>query len=239
MKLFVTGATGLTGRHVVAALREEAPDAEVVAHVRPDSSRLDHWQTHFDALGASVDVTPWLPAAMNETLHTRKPTHVFALLGTTKKRGREAKTSGSEETYETIDYGLSKIALDAAVRAGSNPRFLYLSSMGVGPGASGAYLKVRHRLETEVRASGLPWVIARPSFIIGERDQDRPMEHVGSVLGDGALALVGVFGGKKIREKYRSQTGAELGRALARLALDANATECLAESDELRARAKS
>lgn len=231
-KAFVAGATGLTGRDVVRALRERGVD--VHAHVRPDSRELDAWRRRFGALGAEVDTTPWDEEAMRTRLTALAPTHVFALLGTTKKRGRAAASSGRDESYEAVDYGLSALLLRASSACGSSPRFVYLSSMGVGPSTRSPYLAVRHRLEEELRASKLPWFAARPSFIVGERDEARPLERIGSALGDGMLALAGVVGARKLRERYRSQTGEELARALVRLALD-EVPNRVVSSDELRA----
>ncbi len=54
---FVAGATGYTGRELVRVLAESG--RKVVAHVRPDSSRLDEWRERFAALGATLDTTPW------------------------------------------------------------------------------------------------------------------------------------------------------------------------------------
>ncbi|MCB9601912.1 MAG: NAD(P)H-binding protein [Sandaracinus sp.] len=231
-KAFVAGATGLTGREVVRALRARGVD--VHAHVRPDSRALDEWRQRFGAMGAEVDTTPWDEAAMTKRLTSLAPTHVFALLGTTQKRGRAAKSGGKDETYETVDYGLSALLLRAATACGSHPRFVYLSSMGVNASTKNPYLAVRHRLETELRQSGLPWFAARPSFIVGDRDEARPMEKVGSVVGDGLLALAGALGAKKLRESYRSQTGEELAASLVKLALDER-PDRVVTSDELRA----
>lgn len=228
-KAFVAGATGLTGREVVRVLRERGVD--VYAHVRPDSRALDAWRQRFGALGAEVDTTPWDEAAMRSRLAELKPDVVFALLGTTKKRGRE---SGHADTYETVDYGLSALLLRAAVACGSRPRFVYLSSMGVGPGTKNPYLAVRHRLETELQQSGLPWIAARPSFILGDRDEERPMEKLGAAVGDGLLVLAGALGAKKLHARYRSQTGAELAAALVALGLDLTRSGVI-PSDELRA----
>lgn len=231
MKAFVGGATGLTGREVVRQLR--ARGDEVIAHVRPDSSRLDEWKARFADLGAVVDPSAWTDEGMTSALREHQPEVVFALLGTTRKRGREAKASGKDETYETVDYGLSATLLRAAVACGSKPRFIYLSSMGVTPTTRNAYLAVRHRMETELRESGLSWGIARPSFIGGDRDEHRVGESIGIAVGDGALAVLGALGGKKLRQKYRSQTNVQLASALIAMADDASLN--LVESDGLQA----
>lgn len=99
---FVAGATGYTRRAVVRVLAERG--VPVAAHVRPDSPRLTEWHARFAALGAEVDDTPWDADALAATLARRQPTHVFALLGTTRAR---AKREGTTSPYEAVDYALS------------------------------------------------------------------------------------------------------------------------------------
>ncbi len=232
---FVAGATGLTGRAVVAALREEG--ISTFAHVRPDSSALASWTERFSALGAEVDSTPWDEAALAATLRERAPTMVFALLGTTKKRARSAAAAGEDpaaESYEAVDYGLTAMLRRAAEASGHRPRFIYLSSMGVKEGTSNAYLAARARIERELREGSLPYTIVRPSFILGDRDESRPGESVGASAVDGMLAFAGALGAKRLRDRYRSIRGEDLARALVRLALDPSAEGRVVEADELR-----
>jgi hypothetical protein len=84
-----------------AAGHAAAPDAAPVAHVRPDSPRLAEWRATFARLQAATDATPWDAAAMTAALVRLRPPVVFALLGTTRRRGR-----GTGDTYESVDYGL-------------------------------------------------------------------------------------------------------------------------------------
>ncbi len=114
---FIAGATGYTGREVVRALR--ARGIRAVAHVRPDSAQLDTWRARFEAMGAEVDATPWDDAAMQATLAALRPSLVFALLGTTRARAKEAEKrheDAASQSYEAVDYGLSAILLRASVR---------------------------------------------------------------------------------------------------------------------------
>lgn len=217
---FVAGATGYTGRAVVARLLQLG--VRTVAHVRPDSGSIERWREEFEGLGAEVDTTAWQPEAMAATLERLAPTVVFALLGTTRKRGREAQLSGrGEETYETVDYGLTALLLHAAERVRSAPRFVYLSAVGVGPNAKGAYMRVRHRMETELRESGVPYTIARPSFITGaDREGARPAERFGAAAADAALGVLGALGASRLRARYRSTSATELAHALVDAALD-------------------
>lgn len=233
---FVAGATGYTGREVVRALR--ARGVETHAHVRPGSSALARVEPLFRELGAQLDTTPWDEAALTATLERVRPDIVFALLGTTKARMRDARTHGDDPSklgYEAVDYGLTALLLRAVRASGLRPRFVYLSSAGVKEGTSNAYLAVRARFERELRESGVPYTIARPSFITGpDREEDRPLERIGSALSDASLGVLGALGAKKLRDRYRSNTAATLGASLVRHALEAASENALLESESLR-----
>lgn len=235
---FVAGATGYVGREVVRVMAQERSIA-TVAHVRPDSHRLAEWRDRVAAAGASVDTTEWNEAAMTETLVRLRPTMVFAVLGTTRERGREASARGAVETYESVDYALTSLLIRAAVAAsretGVTPRFVYLSSAGVSASRRNAYLSVRWRVEQELRASGLPFVIARPSLITGpDRFRARPAERRAYVAIQAVLTLAGALGAHALRERYRPTTNVVLAGALVRLALDPDATALVVESEGLR-----
>ncbi len=234
-RAFVAGATGLTGRLVVEELRARGVDA--IAHVRPDSSSLEAWRARFGALGARVDTTAWDEAALTATLRELAPSIVFALLGTTRKRAKRAAAAGTDpaaESYEAIDYGLTAMLRRACEASGQGPRFVYLSAIGVSESTGNPYMKARARIERELREGSLPYVIARPSFILGDRDESRPGEKVGAGFVDGALAALGALGARKLRDRYASIDAAQLARALVRLGLDPSAEDVVVETDALR-----
>lgn len=217
-RAFVAGATGYTGRAVVQALR--AQSIATVAHVRPDSSRREEFRKRFLAEGAEVDETPWEGEAIAATIERLAPTVIFGLLGTTRSRAR-TEGMGAVQAYARIDYGLTKWLIDAATACDPRPRFVYLSAATVKPGTRNAYLAARLRCEDALRESDLPWTIARPSFISGgDREESRPLERIGAVVGDATLAVVGVLGGSKMRDRYRSTDATTLGRGLVRVGLD-------------------
>jgi len=215
---FVAGATGYTGREVVRLLVKRG--ARVVAHVRSDSPQLAEWRQRFSAMGAETDATPWEPAAMRGALGRVDPSHLFALLGTTRKRERALGRDGAAG-YEAVDYGLTSLLVQAAKDAGIHPRVVYLSAAGVGPGSRNAYIAVRWRMEQELRASGLPFVIARPSFVTGaDREERRPTERVLAAMADRLLAVPAALGGREFADRWRSLTATELATALVKLAFD-------------------
>lgn len=235
-RAFVAGATGLTGRFVVETLR--ARGISTFAHVRPDSPRLFEWRKRFEALGAEVDASPWHDGAITAALATHEPTLVFGLLGTTQARiSRVAKAGGdaSKETYDVVDVGMTEMLIRASEALEPRPRFVYLSSVGAGDGARGAYLQARTRVEATLTKSGVPYVIARPSFIVGDRDDDRPAEKIGTPIANAVLGAVGFLGARKTADRYRSIRGEDLARALVETALDPRSANRVLEADALQA----
>ncbi len=233
---FVAGATGFTGREVVRLLVERG--VPTVAHVRPDSPRLGEWKARFAAVGAEEDTTAWEKEAMSASLGRIRPAFLFALLGTTRARMHAAGRAGEDpavQSYEAVDYGLTAMLIEAAREAGLSPRFVYLSAAGVKETSRSAYYRARAQAEALLRSSGLSYTIARPSFITGPgRDDDRPLERAGAVIGDRLLSVAGRFGARKLQARYASTTNLRLANALVRLAFDPKAENGIFESEELR-----
>lgn len=234
--VFVAGATGYTGRAVV---RESvARGSETVAHVRPDSGKLESWRSEFEGIGAVVDSTPWALDAITATLRRLQPRVVFALLGTTRARGRRGSGSAVADDYEAVDYGLSIMLLEASVACGSRPRFVYLSALGADRRPVNAYMAVRTRVEAAVEGSALPYLIARPGFISGDdRDEPRTAERVAARIGDGLLGGLARLGATRLHDRYASLTGSQLGAALVELVDTSTDEAVIAEPETLRAHA--
>ncbi len=234
--VFVAGATGYTGREVVrelGSLRDRG--VRCVAHIRPGSAAGDAAAAGFEALGAEVDRTPWESAAMRETLVRLRPTCVMGLLGTTRKRAGAAARRGIDESYETVDYALTVLLLEAARAVEPPPRFLYLSALGAEAPGLNPYMRVRYRVERAVVESGVPYTFVRAPFISGsDRQENRPGERFVSIAGDGALALFGALGAKRMQQRFRSITGPALAHELVKLALEPGNESKTVESDALK-----
>jgi NADH dehydrogenase len=226
---FVLGATGFVGREVVRQLCVRG--AKTIAHVRPDSKQLAEWQSKFGELGATVDTTAWDAPALAARFRETKPAQIYICIGTTRSKAKADAVEGN--IYEKVDYGLTAITVEAAKASEVTPRIVYLSSVGADREARSAYLQWRGKAEDVVMQSGLPWVVARPSIITGERDTSRVGEKAAGVIGDGLLAVVGLFGGGKVRDRYRSTTPDVLASALIRLG-EAPEANKIADGAELR-----
>ncbi len=228
MTAFVLGATGFVGREVVRQLTVRG--TRTIAHVRPDSSKVEEWRATFGQLGAETDTTPWDAMALAARWREIKPTQIYILIGTTRAKAKADAVQGN--IYETVDYGLTKLAVDAARGSEVTPRIVYLSSVGADAKARSAYLSWRGKAEDAVKGSGLPWVIARPSIITGERDDSRMGERTAAVVGDGLLAVAGVFS-RGLRARYRSTTPDVLASALIRIG-EAPEHDLVVDGDALR-----
>jgi uncharacterized protein YbjT (DUF2867 family) len=237
-KAIVFGATGYVGRYVVEEWQKRGFDC--VAHIRPDSVRLADWQERFGSIGASCDLAQWNIADLARSLGVLLPSHLFCLIGTTRKRMSDIQKSGGDvetQTYEAVDYGMTRMLVDACQKAGIQPRFIYLSAIGTGPNASGAYMKARYKAEMAVRESGLPFVVAKPPIITGvDRDEERLAEHMAGKALDGLLFFAGAIGFKKAQARWSSFSGQALACALVESALrDPGDREIILESEQLRA----
>ena len=233
---FIAGATGYTGQAVVRNLVGRGVRA--IAHVRPDSSQHSEWHSKFTSMGAEVCSAAWSGAEMGEALRDLGATEVYGLVGTTMKRAREVARGGGDAaaaSHEAVDFGLTKHLVDACVAAGTRPWLVYLSSVGASPTARGSYLRARGRAEAAVEASGLPRTIVRASFITGpDRGESRPAERASAVVGNGVLALAALFGGRRLRDRYRSVTADDLAALLVALPGEAERDGAVLTLDALR-----
>ena len=137
-----------------------------------------------------------------------------------------------------MDYGLTDL-LVVASRALSEPapRFVYLSSMGVGPRGLNDYMRARYKAEQAVIHSGVPYTIARPGFITGEdRDESRPMEQLGGKLNDVLFGALGALGARELQQRYRTTDARELAQALVKLATDPACRDRIVEAQDLKMR---
>ena len=207
---WVFGATGLTGRAVLSALHSQ--EVSSVAHIRPDSPSWARLKDEFDRNQQLVNICPWHQQDLNHAFEIHPPTVVFLCLGTTRKRTRV-----DGQGYEDVDEGLTRMVIDASSKY-PNASICYVSSQ---PGHFGRYFEIRRRLEAHILEGGNRYLIVRPSFILGNRLDRRPMETLGAFLSDRALDVVQLFGGQRLAEKYQSIRADTLGRGMVQCCLDA------------------
>ena len=152
MNVFLTGATGFVGSHLVKGLL--AAGHRVRALVRsPDKVRTS---------APGVEYVPGdilQPASLRDVMPGCDAlVHLVGII-----------TEVNGATFERIHHeGTRKVV--AAARVSGIRRFVHMSALGTRPNAVAAYHKTKWKGEEAVRAGGIPWVILRPSIIYGPGD---------------------------------------------------------------------
>jgi uncharacterized protein YbjT (DUF2867 family) len=204
----VVGATGLVGGHLVAQLLENPAYTTVVALVRRPLG-LSHpklRQEIFDFERPDADKV--------------KGDDIFCALGTTLRK------AGSEEAQRRIDCTypaeVGRIARQNGVR-----QYLLVSSLGADASASNFYLRIKGELEQNIQSLGFEcFISARPSILLGNRNEFRLGERVG-------IALARLFA-PLIPRRYRGIQAAKVAAALVALANEGRQGTHFVESDFLQ-----
>jgi NADH dehydrogenase len=143
-RVLVAGATGYLGRRLVPRLLKTG--RAVRALVRGGGARVAGAEI---AAGALSDPASLVRAC--EGVET-----VFHLVGIIKERG--------PETFEAVHVEGTRALVAAAIAQGAR-RFVYISAIGARADAPTAYWRTKARAEEIVRASGLEWLVLRPSIV--------------------------------------------------------------------------
>jgi uncharacterized protein YbjT (DUF2867 family) len=161
VKVLVTGATGFVGPRVVHAIRAEGHD--VRALVRDPGSKGARTLAAWGVELVQGDMTD-ADSVRRAVEGTDAVVHLVAILG----KPREA--------YERIMIGGTRALLDAAKGAGVG-RIVLMSALGVNEKTKDElnYAWAKWEQERMVEASGLPFVIFRPSFVFGPEGGTLPV----------------------------------------------------------------
>jgi uncharacterized protein YbjT (DUF2867 family) len=167
----IAGGTGLTGRELIRQLEQNPRITEIRALVRtpgrlPASPKLREIllpPSGFEGLEDSTD-----PPLSGDVY--------FCALGTTIRK------AGSQDQFRKIDHdAVVSFAKLCAKRDGRS--FGLISASGASPASRIFYSRVKGEAEQDVLKLSIPRiVIARPSLLIGDRDERRPAERAGIVV---------------------------------------------------------
>jgi uncharacterized protein YbjT (DUF2867 family) len=171
----VIGATGLTGRALIAQLARDERYARVVACVRKPTEFDANVVTHvvdFDALIKSPEAF----ARSFEKLGLTSTIHAFCCLGTT------IKVAGSQEAFRRVDLD-SVVAFAKAMKLLGAAHIGVISALGPSRNSPVFYSRVKAEMEEAVAAIGIASKnFLRPSFLDGDRAENRPGEKIGIVF---------------------------------------------------------
>jgi NADH dehydrogenase len=152
MDVAIVGATGFVGRHLVRHLEAGGHRLRAVSR---SGRRLPAWGETVSAHAADVATG----VGLDEALHGAEAVvHLAAI--PRESRGR---------TFEGVNVNGTARTL-ASARAAGVRRMVHLSVLGAAEDPKLRYLHSKWRGEELVRASGLDWVILRPSLLFGEGD---------------------------------------------------------------------
>lgn len=157
MKVAVAGGTGLLGRAITTALLDAGHEVVVGSRSRPAKDPIDS-----RAQWVSVDVMA--PATLPALL-----AGADAVVDAVQFPNSPIENPKKGYTFERIDLGGTRNLVDAAKAAGT-PLFIGLSGVGAAEHAAYHWLRFKWQEEQHIAASGVPYVVFRPSWIYGPRD---------------------------------------------------------------------
>lgn len=154
MKVFLSGSTGFVGSHTLRHLLAERHSVRALVRDSgktkpPPQNAACEYFTGDVVTGHGLDVAV---AGCDSVIH---------LVGIIAEKGTN--------TFEAVHHLGTRNVVLAAQRNGIR-RFVYLSALGVRPDGVAAYQTTKWKAEEEVRRSGIPFCILRPSLIFGRGD---------------------------------------------------------------------
>ena len=150
--ILVTGATGFVGGHVVHELRGRDLPVRALVRDRRKGAKLEAWGCEL-AQGDMTDAASLRRAVAGcETV-----VHLVAI------------RQGREEQFRRVMVEGTRDLLAAAKGAGAT-RFVHMSALGTSEATRDLvpYYRAKWDTEQQVEASGIPFVVFRPSFVFAD-----------------------------------------------------------------------
>ncbi|MBZ5505783.1 MAG: complex I NDUFA9 subunit family protein [Acidobacteriia bacterium] len=153
MKVFLTGATGFVGRNMLKRLLAEGHSVRALVREPEKAGALK--EAKVEPVAGDVVDGPGLDQGMQGC------DAVIHMVGIIVEKGRN--------TFERVHHIGTRNVVEAAKLAGIK-RFILMSALGVRADGPAAYQTTKWKGEEELRRSGIPYCILRPSLIFGEGD---------------------------------------------------------------------
>jgi NADH dehydrogenase len=149
VRILVTGATGFVGPSVVRQLVDDGHTVRVLEHTAGSSAALPSQEA---VVGSMTDAASLRAAAEGQDTVV----HLVAIL------------TGKPEEFRSVMEQGTRDLLEAAREAGVQ-RFVLMSALGTTEETKELvpYYGAKWQMEQDVKASGLEYVIFRPSFVFG------------------------------------------------------------------------
>jgi len=151
-RVFVAGATGFVGSHIVKKLVSHGHSVIALAHKRADEVLK----------GAAVEKMEGSILDLNSLRFATKGAEAIVnAVGIIK----EVKGKTFDAIHRQGVENLITVAKENGIK-----RFIQVSALGTGTGIDTAYFRTKEAGEKALSASGLDWTIFRPAMIIGRGD---------------------------------------------------------------------
>ncbi len=160
------GSTGLVGGHVLNYLIQNSNYSKIKLFVRSSTEikdlKIEIIKTDFNNL--------------NKHAADIKGDECFFCIGTTKKK------SPNKNEYQKIELDIPKKIAQIA-KSNLVKSFFFVSSGYANPKSSSEYLKFKGLVEEEIKNLNFDKIgIMRPSFLLGERQEERVSEKFGIII---------------------------------------------------------
>ena len=160
------GSTGLVGGHVLSHLIQNSNYSKIKLFVRSfteiNDPKIEIIKTDFNNL--------------NKHAEDIKGDECFCCIGTTKKK------SPNKNEYQKIELDIPKKIAQIA-KSNLVKSFFFVSSGYANPKSSSEYLKFKGLVEEEIKNLNFNKIgIMRPSFLLGERKEERVGEKFGIII---------------------------------------------------------
>lgn len=153
MKVFLTGATGFVGSHILTELLKRGYTARCLIRPATLHKLKERPATEYHP-GDIAD-----PASLISGMEGCEA--IIHLVGIIREKG--------EATFQRVHFLGAKNMVDAARQAGIR-RFIHMSALGASAQAASEYHRTKVQAEEYLIQSGLDYTIFRPSIIFGPRD---------------------------------------------------------------------
>jgi NADH dehydrogenase len=156
--ILVAGGTGLVGSAIVRCLLDKGEEVAVLG--RDAAKTRQMFGERVQARQADVRDPEALRSAMQG---------IDVVVNAVQLPTSPIEVPRKGWTFQETDYRGTVNQVDAAKAAGVR-RFVYLSGVGAAADASKHWFRFKHQAEEHLRASGLEWVVIRPTWVYGPRD---------------------------------------------------------------------
>ena len=207
----IFGSSGLIGNHLLDLITNDNNYNKIKLFVRSEpskvNSKIEIIKTDFDNLENQKNIITG--------------DDCFFCIGTTRKN------TPDKNEYIKVEYNLP-VNVAKIAKANSVNNFIYISSLGANPNATGLYLKNKGQAEEELKKLNFSKLsILRPSILLGNRTENRIGERIGIFI---MKTLSPLFLGKM--KKYKPIRVENVTKTMLKVA-QKNYQKKIFESDEI------